>query len=150
MGERGLVRFAFFSVRFFGGERSRVGFYVLRGRSVLCFRYNHEEVRFRAVRGHCRLSDSRRSTPSIRSNIVFGSDTARPPGFPAPGLDLQQLDGGARIARFPAVGNAASIQAGSRDIREIPDPSRSLALGSKDDTRLFAATEGVCHVRLQP
>jgi hypothetical protein len=26
-----------------------------------------------------------------------------------------------QIARFPAVGNAASIQAGSRDIREIPD-----------------------------
>ena len=38
-----------------------------------------------------------------------------------------------RIVRFPAVGNVASIQAGSRDIREIPDPSRSLALGSKDD-----------------
>jgi hypothetical protein len=75
---------------------------------------------------------------------------ARPPGFPAPGLDLQELDGGAQIARFPAVGNAASIQAGSRDIREIPDPSRSLALGSKDDTRLFAATGSVYHVRLQP
>jgi hypothetical protein len=75
---------------------------------------------------------------------------ARPPGFPAPGLDLQQLDGGARIARFPAVGNVASIQAGSRDIREIPDPSRSLALGSKDDTRLFATAGRVYHVRLQP
>jgi hypothetical protein len=45
-----------------------------------------------------------------------------------------------QIGRFPAVGNAASIQAGSRDSREVPDPSRSLALGSKDDTRLFAAT----------
>ncbi len=54
------------------------------------------------------------------------------------------------VARFPAVGNAASIQAGSRDIREIPDPSRSFALGSKDDARLFAATGSVYHVRLQP
>ena len=49
------------------------------------------------------------------------------------------MDGGERIVRFPAVGNTASIKAGSRDIREIPDPSRSLALGSKDDARLFAA-----------
>jgi len=35
----------------------------------------YNEVRT-AVRGHCRLSDSRRPTPSIRSNIVFGSDSS--------------------------------------------------------------------------
>src|SRR5262249_15313685 len=46
-----------------------------------------------------------------------------------------------RNASFPPVGNAASIQAGSRYIREIPDPRRSLTqLGSKDASRLFAAT----------
>ena len=44
----GLVRLPFFTVNFFGGNRSRVGFFVRR-RSVFCFRYHHEETQFPVI-----------------------------------------------------------------------------------------------------
>ena len=54
-------------------------------------------------------------------------------------------------ARFPPVRNAASIQAGSRYIREIPDPSRSFTHLDRRTIPGCSQQQGVIdHVRLQP
>ena len=64
-----------------------------------------------------------------------------PPRFSAPVSVSQQSGSRTQIACFSPVRNAASIQAGSWYIREIPDPSRSFThLDRKDASRLFAAT----------
>src|SRR5262249_34522251 len=58
-----------------------------------------------------------------------------------PNWNVHFAAAGGQIACFPPVRNAASIQTGSRYIREIPDPSRSFThLDRKDASRLFAAT----------
>ena len=68
----------------------------------------------------------RRSDRLAARRLIFSLpwDLEEPAGTPA----LVSIGDGwqTEIAYFPAVGNAASIQARSRYIREIPDPSRSL------------------------